>query len=556
MKKNFLDDGSLTTIPLGGIGDVTKNMYLYETKNDIVVVDCGVGFPGEDMPGIDLILPDISYLLEKRKKIRGIILTHGHDDHIGALPYLWPKLKVPIFATRLTAGLAEVKLREFNLSPKIQLIDGDSILTLGNFTLEFVHITHSVPDAINIILKTPAGTIYHASDFKFDWTPLDGRSPEVGKIARAGDEGILCLLSDCLRSEKPGFTLSESQVEETFEREIRNCPGKFIVTTHSSNIFRLQQAINVSLRHGRQVCFVGRSIEQNVEIAQNLGFLHIPKDKIVRVNSLPKHQDKFITLLVAGSQGQESSALSRVTHGEHRHIRIKPGDVVVFSSDPIPGNENAIHALIDLLSKQGARVIYSEILEEIHVSGHGAAADLTLMIGLTRPRYLIPIGGTFRQMKQYKLLAQRMGYKEEQILLPENGQIIEFQKGQAQISAKLELKNILVDGLGIGDVGNIVLRDRKQMAADGIVVVIVPIDEGTGKITADPDIISRGFVYMKESGELIDEAKRVVKNSLTSHRGRVLDWQFLRRHLEEKLEKFLYQKTQRRPMILPVIVRV
>lgn len=555
MNKKLSQD-RLKIIPLGGVGDVTKNMYVYETEKDIVVIDCGVGFPGEDMPGIDLILPDISYLLEKRRKIRGLILTHGHDDHIGALPYVLPKLGVPVFATSLTAGFAEVKLREFNLKTKVEIINPETVLRLGDFTCEFVHVTHSVPDAVNVILQTPAGTIYHASDFKFDWTPVDGKLPEVGKIALAGKKGVLCLLSDSLRSEKPGYSLSEAQIEETFDKELKNCPGRFIVTTHSSNIFRLQQAINVSLRHGRQICFVGRSIEQNVEVAIKTDYLKVPKERIVRVNLLSKYPDKFLTLLVAGSQGQESSALSRIAHGEHRFVHIKSGDVVVFSADPIPGNENAVHSLIDTLSRQGARVVYSEILEDIHVSGHGAAGDLMLMIGLTSPQYVCPIGGTFRQMKQYARLAQSLGYPEEKILLLENGQIVEFQGGVAHLKGKIEVKNILVDGLGVGDIGAIVLRDRNQMAADGIVVVVVPIDESTGEISAEPDIISRGFVYMRHSDQLIQEAKTVVKRCLLPHRGRVFDWQFLRRHLEESLGEFLYQKTQRRPLIFPAIVKV
>lgn len=560
LKKQFpkKEKDILRIIPLGGVGDVTKNMYIYEYNGDIIIVDCGVGFPDEGMLGIDLILPDISYLrgLQRKGKIRGIILTHGHDDHIGALPYILPELKVPVFATRLTAGLSEIKLAEFGINTKVEVIDYNKSLHLGHFILEFVHVTHSIPDAAHIIIRTPVGIVYHASDFKFDWTPIDGQYSEVGKMAQVGKEGVLCLLSDCLRSEKPGYTLSEQILEETFEREIRNCRGKFIITTQSSNISRLQQGIDVSLRHQRKICFIGRSFEQNIEVAKRLGFLKFPSQEIVRVESLPNYQDKFLTLLVAGSQGQASSSLSRIAHGEHKYVDIKADDVIVFSSDPIPGNENAVHNLIDILTRKGAKVSYSEVLDDLHVSGHGARSDLMLMIGLTRPKYLFPIGGTFRQMKQYAQLGQNMGYREEQILLLENGQSVEFTWGKANLGEKIEVKNILVDGLGVGDIGNIVLRDRKVMAADGIVVVIVPIDQSTGEVTAEPDIVSRGFVYMKESEELIDQAKKVVKHCLASHPGRVLDWQFLRRHIEEHLEKFLFKETKRRPMILPVIVEV
>lgn len=554
----FESKNALRFIPLGGIGEVTKNMYLYEYGEEIVVVDCGVGFPDETLPGIDLIIPDVSYLLARKEKIRGIILTHGHDDHIGALPYILPKLgNVPVFASRLTAGLAEVKLKEFGIAQKINLIDVDHLLKLGNFNLEFIHVTHSVPDASNIVLETPVGNFYHASDFKFDWTPVDGRYTEVGKIAQAGKKGIVCLFSDCLRSEKTGYTLSEKMIEETLEREVRGCRGKFIVTTHSSNISRLQQAINVSLRNGRKICFVGRSLEQNIEVAERLGFIQFPRQEIVRVEFVSKLPSKLITLLVAGSQGQENSALARIAYGEHRFIKIKPEDVVVFSADPIPGNEGAIHSLIDTLTKLGAKVSYSEVLEDLHVSGHASQNELMLMIGLTRPNFLLPIGGTFRQMKQYSLLAQTMGYPEKQILLLENGQVVEFTKdGGVHFPARIETKNILVDGLGVGDVGNIVLRDRKTMAEDGIVVVIVPIEQATGQAAAEPDIVSRGFVYMKESGKLIQQAKEVVKQCLIAHRGQVSNWQFLRRHIEENLEEFLYRQTQRRPLILPVLVEV
>lgn len=549
----------LTIIPLGGVGDVTKNMYVYEYKDDILIVDCGVGFPDEGMPGVDLILPDVSYLLGKGKKnkIKGIILTHGHEDHIGALPYILPKLNVPVFASRLTAGLAEAKLAEFKIPTKVNVVDTDRSLKLGVFEVSFIHVTHSVPDALNLIIQTPVGIFCHAPDFKFDWTPVDGRFTEVGKIAEAGKKGIFCLLSDCLRAEKPGYTPSEQMIEETFEREIRNCRGKFIITTYSSNISRLQQAVNVSLRHNRRISFVGRSLEQSVEVAQRLGYLKFPPQQVVKVESLRRYPDKSLTLLVAGSQGQASSALSRITHEEHRFIKIKPGDTVVFSSDPIPGNENAVHNLIDGLTKLGANVSYSEVMEDLHISGHGAANDLMLMIGLTQPHYLLPIGGTFRQMKQYSQLAQAMGYSEEAVILAEDGDRIEFDReNRVKIAGKVEVKNILVDGLGIGDIGEIVLRDRKVMAADGIVVVIVPIDQHTGQITAEPDIVSRGFVYMKQSEKLIEEAKKVVRNCLSPHHSRVIDWQFIRRRIEEELEHFLYQKTKRRPMIFPIVVEV
>lgn len=547
---------SLTLVPLGGVGDVTKNMYVYEYGQDILLVDCGVGFPDEGMPGVDLIIPDVSYLLPRKEKIRGIILTHGHEDHMGALPYILPKLNVPVFASRLTAGLAQTKLDDFKLPHKIQVVYPPKPLSLGSFKIEFVRVTHSVPDSLALIIHTPLGIFCHAADFKFDWTPMDGRFPEVGKLAWAGERGVLCLLSDCLGAERSGYTPSEQTLEEAFEREIRNCRGKFIVTTQSSNIFRLQQAINTSLKYGRKVCFLGRSIEQSVDVAQKLGYLKVPKKEIVRVESLPKYQSKFITLLVTGSQGQPNSALVRMAHSRHP-VKIQSEDRVVFSADPIPGNEKAIYSLIDMLAKLGAEVSYFDVSDDLHISGHGSASDLMLMIGLTKPNFLLPIGGTFRHMKQYAQLAQKMGYLKEKILLVEDGEKIQFTRDKkVRFTGKVEVKNIFVDGLGVGDIGEVVLRDRRAIAQDGIVVVIVPINQSTGEIAADPDIVSRGFVYMKESGQLIKEAQKVVKDSLSSQRGPVVDWQFIRSQIEGNLENFLYQQTKRRPMILPVVLEV
>lgn len=546
----------LRLIPLGGIGDVTKNMYAYELGNEILVVDCGVGFPDEGMLGIDFVIPDTTYLKAKKQNVLGIVLTHGHDDHIGALPYIIPELNVPIYATRLTAALAEVKLKETNIQYKMNVVDPESTLKLGAFDISFIHVTHSIPDANNLLIKTPAGNFYHGSDFKFDWTPLDGKCTEVGKIAKAGQEGILCLLSDCLRSEKPGYTLSETVIEDTLEHEIRNCNGKFIVTTQSSNISRLQLAVNVALSHGRKICFIGRSMEQNIEVALKLGYIKFPDSEVVRVEELPRNQSNKLALMIAGSQGQAGSSLSKIANKQNKFVSIGESDVVVFSADPIPGNENAVHSLIDTLTKNGAKVSYSEVMDDLHVSGHAAANEIMLMIGLTSPRYLLPIGGTIRQMERFSELAQKMRYGVGQIILSENGQVIEFENGKITMGERIEAKNILVDGLGVGDVGNVVLRDRKLMAGDGIAVVVVPVEQATGQVVGDVDIISRGFVYVKESEELIAEAKQVVRKCLSDNKGSVTDWHFLRRHIEETLEEFFYKQTRRRPMILPVVVEV
>lgn len=549
--------GTLRIIPIGGVGDVTKNMYIYEYENDIVVVDCGIGFPKEDMLGVDFIIPDITYLRQSKRKIRSIILTHGHDDHVGALPYILPELDVPFYGSKLTVALAEVKLKEANIHYSANVVDVNKPLKMGSFTIEFVHVTHSIPDATNLIIHTPVGTIFHGSDFKFDWTPVDGKTSDVGEIALAGRNGVLCLLSDCLGSERKGYTLSEQAIEETFEREIRNCPGKFIVTTQSSNISRLHQAIKVALRHNRRLCFVGKSMEQSIDVAYRLGYINFPPSMVVKPEVVRKYPDKNLCLLVAGSQGQASSALSRIANNAHKYIKIKPDDVIVFSSDPIPGNENAVHTLIDMLTREGAKVSYSDILEDLHVSGHASQNDLMLMMGLIKPRYLLPIGGTYRQMKQYSLLAKSLGYEDNHILLVDDGQVVEFdQAGKVLLGERLEVKNILVDGLGVGDVSNVVLRDRKVLSQEGIVIVVVPIEADSGRLSGEADIISRGFVYMKQSGKLIDEAKKVVRDCLQEQKGRVVDWQYVRRRIQDSLEEFLYQETKRRPMTLPVVVEV
>ncbi|MCL4339024.1 ribonuclease J [Patescibacteria group bacterium] len=554
----------LRLIPLGGIGNVTKNMYVYEYRrssggeiSDILIVDCGIGFPDEAMYGIDLVIPDITYLRDKKDKIRAIILTHGHEDHIAALPYILPDLKVPVYGTRLTAALAEVKLRDFGLQNHINTADTSQILHFGPFSVEFVHVTHSIPDATNLIIRTPVGIFYHGSDYKFDWTPIDGQQTEVGKIARVSSEGILCLLSDCVRVESPGYTLPERIIEDTLEEELRKCRGKFIFTTQSSNISRIQQAINVAVRNNRKIAFLGRSIVENVDVTKKLHYLEFPDIFVVQERELKRYKPSDLFLIVTGSQAQPNAALSRIADGSHKFVSINPGDTVIFSADPIPGYENAVHGLIDELTARGAKVAYSDIMDALHVSGHGAANDLALMIGLTRPKFILPIGGTIRQMRRYADMAKEMGYKDNQILLPGEGDVLEFDSmGNVRKGENIDLKNVMVDGLGVGDVGNVVIRDRQTMANEGIVVVVVPVEQSTGQVTAEPDIISRGFVYMKESTRLIDGAKKVVTNSLRLKKGRIFDWQFVRKQIEGRLEEFLYKETHRRPLIISVVVEV
>ena len=432
-------------ISLGGFGKVNQNMFVYEDDKDIIVVDCGVSFPPEGSEG-DLQISDTSYLEARQDKIRAIILTHGHEDHVGGLPYFLPKIRrpLPIYASQLTAALAKERLEEFNLDARINIVDSNQRINLNTFSVEFIHVTHSIPGTCNVVVHTPAGIIFHASDFKFDWMPVMGRPSDVGKIATIGNQGVLCLLSDCLRSEKSGYTLSETVVEETFDREMKDCSGKIFITTMSSNVGRWQQAINVAVKYNRKVVLAGRSIEKIINIALRLGYLNLPQGVIIKPNKAKRFPPEKLVILVAGSQAQPTSSLARIVAETHREMKIHPGDKVIFSSDYIPGNELAIHQMIDTLSKLGAIVSYSDILDDLHVSGHAAQAEQALMIGLVRPKYLVPIGGAFRQMKQYSLLAERMGYKENQILLPDSDDVVELSGGSARIDGKVKIGNFIV----------------------------------------------------------------------------------------------------------------
>lgn len=548
---------ALKIIPLGGIGDVTKNMYIYEYGNDIIILDCGIGFPDEAMLGIDLIIPDITYLKDKKSKIRGIVITHGHDDHIGGLPYIWPELQVPIYAQKLAAGFIKNKFTEHRLPKEnIKTIDKKAQLNLGVFKLSFYQVSHSVPDAVGVVIETPVGRVIHQADFKIDWTPVNGQVTEVGKVALEGEKGVLVMLIDALRVEKPGYNLSEKTIQPTFQRIEEETKGKLLITTTSSNITRIQQALNVAVESGRKVALVGRSMESNFQVARDLGYLDVPPAVIIAPDEIKRFAPDKLMILIAGSQGQPGSSLSRAANNDHRFVTISPDDSVVFSADPIPSTESAQHALIDSITKSGAQVYYTAITDALHVSGHAAADELKVMINLAKPKYLIPIGATFRQMRQFSKMAQDMGWQKNEVLLLDDGQVVSVTPGQAVPDGRVEAKNIYIDGLGVGDIGSIVLRDRQVLAEEGIVLVIVPIDAQTGQLVGEPDVVSRGFVFEKTAEQLLDDAKNVVKTALSDHPNGVSDWRFTRRHIEENLERFFYGATQRRPMILPVVVEV
>ena len=547
----------LKIIPLGGVGDVTKNMYIYEIGNDILIVDCGVGFPDEAMPGVDLVIPDISYLRDKKEKIKGIIITHGHEDHIGGLPFLWPELQVPIYTQKLTAGFIRAKFSEHNL-PKNKIIEVkiDENLNLGSFQVCFYQVSHSVPDSMGIVLRTPIGTIIHQADFKIDWTPVSGQVTDVGKVGRLGSEGVLLLLIDCLRVDKAGFNKSEKSIEASFEKAALETKGKLLITMTSSNVSRMQQAINVAQRLGRKVAVVGRSFENNFQVARDLGYLHVPAGIVITPDAISSIAPNKVLVLIAGAQGQSDSSLVRVANEEHSQVKLKEGDSVLFSADPIPSTESAQNALIDSLTRLGADVYYSAVTSDLHVSGHAAQEELRLMINLIKPKFLIPIGGTFRHMRSFSGMVQNMGYSKDKILEPEDGDIIDVKKDDVRFAGKTPVQNVYVDGLGIGDVGHVILRDRQKMSAEGVVVVVVSLDQHTGKITGEPDIISRGFVFEEFAKEIMDEAKAKVLESLEKHTHKTTDWRFLRKIIEDTLDKYFYQITERRPLILPVVVEV
>lgn len=550
--------GTLKLIPLGGVSDVTKNMYVYEQGDEIIIIDCGIGFPDETMPGVDALLPDITYLLDKKQKIKGIIITHGHEDHIGGLPFILPQLNFPpIYGTKLSIGLIKAKLEEHQLleQTKLNTIHPDQYLNLGNFKFEFFRVCHSIPDAVGIIIHTPIGIFVHAADFKFDWTPVSGHKTEVSKIAQIGRKGVFCLLSDCLRIEKEGYTLSEKFISQTFRENMRNVKGKVWITTFSSNISRIQQAIDVSQELGRKIAFVGRSMEQYSEVAQKLGYLNFSQQQIIDAKKIKRFPDNKLTILVAGSQAQAGSALTRIVNKEHKHFQIERGDKVIFASDPIPGNIDAVYHLIDHIYELGAEAVYSDIQDQLHVSGHAAKEELKLMLSLTKPRFVIPMGGTYRHLQLYRQMAQEMGMSKRRILTADNGSVIEFDRQKARITASLALRNIMIDGLGIGDVGSVVLRDRKRLADDGILIIVGIYDEANRALQGEVDIISRGFVYAKETPELIEDLRKLIKKTLSQHKSKKTDWPFLRKHVEDTIREFIYKKTKRRPMILALILQ-
>ncbi|HEX7057867.1 MAG TPA: ribonuclease J [Bacilli bacterium] len=550
----------LSIFALGGVGEIGKNMYVIQYANDIVVVDSGLKFPEEEMLGVDIVIPDITYLLENRDKVRGILLTHGHEDHIGGLPYVLKSLNVPVYGTKLTLGLVESKLKEAGLlgETKRILITADSVVQLGCITATFFRTNHSIPDSVGICLETPEGIVVHTGDFKFDHTPVNDQFADLHRMGEIGKRGVLALLSDSTNAERPGFTGSERTVGAELEEVFRKAKQRVVVATFASNVHRIQQVVEAAASTGRKLTVVGRSMVNVVTIASELGYLHIPDGMLIEPEEVNKLASDRVVILSTGSQGEPMSALTRMARATHKKVDIMPGDTVVIAATPIPGNEKYVGRTVDELFRLGANVIYGPgTVSGVHVSGHGSQEELKLMLNFMRPQYFIPIHGEYRMLRQHARLAESVGVPRENIFIIDNGDIVEIQDGVARKGAKVQAGNVLIDGLGVGDVGNIVLRDRKLLSQDGILVVVVTLSKQDGNILSGPDIISRGFVYVRESEGLLEEANRIVTmtmNKLMSEN--VNEWALLKTHVKEALGRFLYEQTRRRPMILPIIMEV
>lgn len=546
-------------IPLGGIDEIGKNITAYEYGEDIIIVDCGMSFPDEDMPGIDIVIPDFSYLVQNSDRIKGLIVTHGHEDHIGAIPYLLKNINVPIYATPLTLGLIEGKLREHRLleSAKLIRVKPRDTVTLGAFSVEFIHVNHSVPDAVAVAVKTPAGTVIQTGDFKIDTTPIDGEMIDLARFAELGSEGVLALLSDSTNADRPGYTPSERLVGETFANLFRKAEGKrIIVATFSSNIHRMQQIIDQADRYGRKVAISGRSMINAVAVASELGYLNVPEGTLIEMESIRKYTPDQTVIITTGSQGEPMSALHRMAFGDHRQVSVNPGDMIIISATPIPGNEKLVDKVINELLKLGAEVVY-ERMYDVHVSGHACQEEQKLLLGIVKPKYFIPVHGEKKHLVKHAATALSMGFKKENILIPQNGKVIEFYGGGMKEAGTVPAGRVLVDGLGVGDVGSIVLRDRKHLSEDGVVVIALSLDSVSREVVSGPEVITRGFVYVKESEALLTGANDVACDILEQcYLQNIKDWNQIKNRLRDGVSRYINETTGRSPMIIPIILTV
>ncbi|TCS76694.1 ribonuclease J [Pectinatus cerevisiiphilus] len=547
----------LQIIPLGGLGEIGKNMTVIRYGNEIILIDAGLMFPDEDMPGIDLVIPDISYLVENKDIIKAIVLTHGHEDHIGALPYILRQISAPIYGTRLTLGILEGRLKENNVdASNLHPVNPGDIINAGCFSVGFIHVNHSIPDATGLSIRTPLGMIVHTGDFKFDYTPIDGKMTDFRAFSELGNRGVLVMMADSTNAEREGHTPSEKTVGIAFDKTFRNARDRIIIATFSSNVHRIQQVMDNAVKYHRHVAILGRSMINVVTISLKLGYLNAPEGLIIDIDEINNFPSEQIVIITTGSQGEPMSALTRMAMSDHRKVGIVPGDTIVLSATPIPGNEKLVARTIDNLLKLGANVIYGRD-QGIHVSGHASREELKLMHNLVRPKFFIPVHGEYRHLVKHAQLAEEIGMDPDHIFIAENGNILEFTRDKGAIVGKVQSGKVLIDGLGVGDVGNIVLRDRRQLSQDGIIIVVMTMDKEKSCIVSGPDIVSRGFVYVRESEELMNNSKERVAASIKKClENKVTEWSALKANVRETLGRYLYEQTRRRPMILPIIMEV
>ena len=548
----------LKIIPLGGLQEIGKNITVFEYGDDIVVVDCGLAFPEDDMLGIDLVIPDFTYLEKNKEKIRGVVITHGHEDHIGSIPYLLKKINVPIYATKLTAGLISHKLEEHKLlrSTKLKVVNQGQTITFGKIRVEFIRSTHSIPDSVAFAIHTPVGTVVHTGDFKIDYTPIDDEKMDFGRLAELGNKGVLALMSDSTNSERKGYTMSESTVGEVLDKLFMHCTKRIVVATFASNVHRVQQIVNSAVANKRKIAVCGRSMINMINTAMELGYIDVPDNVFIDIDMIKNYTDDQLVIITTGSQGETMSALTRMAAGEHRKVTITPNDLVIISANPIPGNEKYVAKVIDDLMKIGAEVVYSS-LADIHVSGHACQEEQKLMLSLVRPKYFIPVHGEYRQLIAHSETAKKVGIKPENIFHMTNGRVLELNDEEAGLTGTVPVGNIMVDGLGVGDVGSIVLRDRQHLSQDGLIIVVMSMDGSTGEIVAGPDVISRGFVYVRESENLMEDLKRLLRDEVRKlEEDGVRDWSTIKSKVKDELRDYIFVKTKRDPMILPIIQEV
>ena len=549
----------LKIIPLGGLHEVGKNITVFQYDNEMIVVDCGLSFPEDDMLGVDLVIPDITYVIKNQEKIKGMVITHGHEDHIGGVPYFLKQVNTPIYGTKLTLGLIKNKLEEHRLvdSTKLNEVNPGETIKLGrHFKVEFIQSSHSIPDSVMLAIHTPVGTIIHTGDFKVDYTPMDGKLMDFARLAELGNKGVLALMSDSTNAERKGFTMSESTVGEVFEKLFTNCTKRIVVATFASNVHRVQQIVNSAVKYGRKIAVCGRSMINMITTARELGYIDCPDNLFIDIDMINNYTDDKLLIITTGSQGETMSALTRMASGTHRKVKITPNDLVIISANPIPGNEKNVSKVIDSLMQIGAEVVYSA-LQDVHVSGHACQEEQKLILALTKPKYFIPVHGEYRHLIAHSETAKLMGVEKENIFKLENGKILEMDKNSAEFTGTVQSGIILVDGLGIGDVGNVVLRDRQHLSQDGLIIVVLTMNGTSGEVIAGPDVISRGFVYVRESENVMDEIKLVVRHEVRKCEEQgIRDWTTIKNSIRENLREYIFSKTKRNPMIIPIVMEI